>query len=67
MNRLIRYYIRYMNKNRPKGNTMTVISSTFTTKTNKSKENYPVQTNKTERKSSLGTRAGLSELPINNF
>lgn len=54
-----------MNKNR--GNPIATISSTFTTKSFKNKENLPVQTHKTERKGSLGARGGLSELPINHF
>jgi hypothetical protein len=46
---------------------MAVISSTFTAKGANTKENGPVLNNKTERKSSVGARVGLSEVPINNF
>lgn len=50
-----------------KANPLSVISSTFQMKNHESKENMPLQHQKSDRKSSLGSRVGLAELPMNKL
>ena len=54
-----------MNSIKYQHNPLSRIGSTLTAKPQQSKENLPVQTHKTERKNSMGTRAGLTEFDIN--
>lgn len=52
---------------REKINSLSAISSTLHIKNQDSKENMPLQHQKTDRKNSLGSRVGLAELPVNKL